>query len=180
TTVGMCSNWKMDPDWENYIGASDMMLKKSDTRLMECAMHCGRYSICYSFFHHPTMKTCLMTQSYKRGLPFEQTPPHGWNYYTQPQQCNGDYEYNQTLGLCYKLDEDYTEYDGAMKSCESDGAKLLIINTPAELKHFTMIIGEYITNKANENIVIGILEKSLTLEILDRNPRKIIDTGTIG
>ncbi|KAL3888396.1 hypothetical protein ACJMK2_000764, partial [Sinanodonta woodiana] len=140
-TVGICSNWKMDHDWQNYIDASDMLLEKSDSRLMECAMLCGRISICYSFFHHPTMRTCLVTQSYKRGLPFNRFPQLGWNYYTQPQLCNGDYEYNQTLGLCYKLYEDYTDYEGAMTTCEKDGAKLLIINTPAELQHFTMRIG---------------------------------------
>ncbi|KAL3888394.1 hypothetical protein ACJMK2_000762, partial [Sinanodonta woodiana] len=57
------------------------------------------------------------------------------------QHCVGDYAYNNNLGLCYKLYDTELEYLEARLFCERDRAKLVIINTPAELQYFAGILG---------------------------------------
>ncbi|KAL3888393.1 hypothetical protein ACJMK2_000761, partial [Sinanodonta woodiana] len=141
TSSSVSSNWKMDHDWENYIESSIILWEKNDCRLFECASRCSQDPLCISFFHHPSMNTCMGSQTYKRGLPANQTTQQGWKYYTQPHHCVEDYVYNQTLGLCYKLYEQYMQYHEAMVLCERDGAKLVIINNAAELQHFTRVTG---------------------------------------
>ncbi|KAL3888395.1 hypothetical protein ACJMK2_000763, partial [Sinanodonta woodiana] len=140
TSTGVCGGWKMDHDWENYIDESTISWQKHGCRLIECAMHCSRDPLCFSFFYHTSLKTCLGSQSFKRCLPANWLTQHGWNYYTQPQHCAEDYVYNQTLGLCYKWYHINMDYQQAMALCESDRAKLLIINNPEELQHFAWTV----------------------------------------
>ncbi|KAK3598698.1 hypothetical protein CHS0354_003255 [Potamilus streckersoni] len=61
---------------------------------------------------------------------------------TEPQQCDGGYIYNQSLGICYRVYAKDVSCNTAMASCEKDGAKLIIINNAAELELVISIIIE--------------------------------------
>ncbi|KAL3889194.1 hypothetical protein ACJMK2_001542 [Sinanodonta woodiana] len=125
-----------DNDFENNLDTSQLLWDKNGiSSLLTCGSLCNSNPSCRAFFYHPSLKKCLGSQSYKRGLPSGQSVQQGWKYYTKAQQCDGDYTFNKTLGLCFKIHPETKTYQEAMDACEAEGAKLIIIRNDAEYVH---------------------------------------------
>ncbi|KAL3887922.1 hypothetical protein ACJMK2_000307 [Sinanodonta woodiana] len=86
------------------------------------------------------MRMCLASMSFKRGLPPGEEIQQGWKYYTKPRQCDGDYVYYQPLGLCYKIHVEQKSFSDAMAVCESEGAKLFIIEDEREFQYIKQVL----------------------------------------
>ncbi|KAL3889365.1 hypothetical protein ACJMK2_001709 [Sinanodonta woodiana] len=126
----------LDHDFENNLDQSQLLWDKQGiSSLLACGSLCNPDPSCRSFFYHPSLKKCLGSQSYKRGLPSGQSVQQGWNYYTKSQQCDGDYIFNKTIGLCFKIYPETKPYLEAMAACEAEGAKLIIIRNQMEYDH---------------------------------------------
>ncbi|KAL3889367.1 hypothetical protein ACJMK2_001711 [Sinanodonta woodiana] len=126
--------WMLDHDFENNLDTSQLLWNQdSIPSLLTCGSLCNSNSSCRSFFYHPSLKICMGSQSYKRGLPSGQPVELGWKYYTKSQKCDGDYTFNKTLGLCFKIHPEAKPYQEAMTACEAEGAKLIIIRNEMEL-----------------------------------------------
>ncbi|KAK3590382.1 hypothetical protein CHS0354_035870 [Potamilus streckersoni] len=131
--VSKCSTWIQDNDSEINLDTSVTLWKKMDSSFIDCALLYNQDQSCVSFFYHPSLQLCLGTQSYKRGLPSSETVQQGWKYYTKPQHCDGDYVFNQPLGLCYKFHVENKTFNDAMTACEAEGAKMLVLRNQNEL-----------------------------------------------
>ncbi|KAL3889195.1 hypothetical protein ACJMK2_001646 [Sinanodonta woodiana] len=125
--------WMLDNDFENNLDKSQLLWDKDCIpSLLTCGSLCNSNPSCRAFFYHPSLKKCIGSQSYKRGLPSGQSMQLGWNYYTRSQECDGDYTFNKTLGLCFKIHPETKTYQEAMNACEAEGAKLIIIRNEIE------------------------------------------------
>ncbi|KAL3888468.1 hypothetical protein ACJMK2_000835 [Sinanodonta woodiana] len=153
-SVSTCSTWNQDLDSENNLDTSVTLWEKNDCPLIDCAIRCNQDPSCQSYFHSPSLQICLGTQSYKRGLPSSKTIDQGWQYYTKKQYCDGDYIFNQTLGLCYKLHLEGKTFNDAMTACDAEGAKLLVLRNDNELNFIYSVISSKVS--AGTYIYIGI------------------------
>ncbi|KAL3889362.1 hypothetical protein ACJMK2_001706 [Sinanodonta woodiana] len=127
------NKWMLDHDFENNLDTSDLLWDTDGiSSLLVCGGLCNSNPSCRSFFYHSSLKKCLGSQSYKRGLPSGQSVQQGWKYYTKSQQCDGDYIFNKTMGLCFKIHPETKPYLEAMDACEAEGAKLIIIRNDME------------------------------------------------
>ncbi|KAL3888753.1 hypothetical protein ACJMK2_001113, partial [Sinanodonta woodiana] len=136
----ICSSWESDDDSANNLDQSIILWEKNERPFIDCALYCGMDSSCRSFFYNPSLNKCLGSQSYKRGFPDNQAVQQGWNYYTRPQHCDGDYIYNQTLKMCYKFhNETRANCSEAMDVCEREEAKLLILSNDNQLLYFSSL-----------------------------------------
>ncbi|KAL3888747.1 hypothetical protein ACJMK2_001107 [Sinanodonta woodiana] len=79
----ICSSWESDHNSENNLDQSIVLWEKIGRPFIDCALYCGMDRNCKSFFYHPSLEKCLGSQSYKRGLPDNETGQQGWNYYTR-------------------------------------------------------------------------------------------------
>ncbi|KAK3611063.1 hypothetical protein CHS0354_028544, partial [Potamilus streckersoni] len=86
------------------------------------------------------MRICLASTSFKRGLPPDEEIQQGWTYYTKPQKCNVDYVYYQPLGLCFKIHSEQKNFVDAMADCESEGAKLFIIENVHDFQYIQQVL----------------------------------------
>ncbi|KAL3888499.1 hypothetical protein ACJMK2_000866 [Sinanodonta woodiana] len=157
-----CSTWDQDRDSENNLDKSVSLWVRNDCPLIDCAMRCTQDTSCMSFFHHPSQQLCLGTQTYKRALPSSQSTKDGWEYFTAPQQCDGLYVFNQTLGLCYRFHSENKTFDDAMAACEAEGAKLLMIRSQDEFDTIQKVINN--TLPAGTNVFIGLRAISVNRE----------------
>ncbi|KAL3889363.1 hypothetical protein ACJMK2_001707 [Sinanodonta woodiana] len=127
------NKWMLDHDFENNLDTSQLLWNKDGIpSLLACGSLCNSNPSCRAFFYHPSLKKCMGSQSYKRGLPSGQSVQQGWNYYTKSQQCDGNYIVNKTLGLCFKIHPETKTYQEAMNACEADESKLIIIRNEEE------------------------------------------------
>ncbi|KAL3888598.1 hypothetical protein ACJMK2_000963 [Sinanodonta woodiana] len=139
--ASLCSKWNSDNSSESNIDSSVVSWERNECSLIDGAMFCVRDPLCRSFFHHASLKKCLGSQSYKRGLPASHATQKGGEYFTQSLDCDEGYIYNQSLGVCYKYHAEHRTYTKAMAVSETESAKLLIIMNEAEFKHFSNIKG---------------------------------------
>ncbi|KAK3600474.1 hypothetical protein CHS0354_023575, partial [Potamilus streckersoni] len=49
------------------------------------------------------------------------------------QQCDGNYKFHTSLGLCFKIHPELKTFFEAMDACEAEEAKLIIIRNELEL-----------------------------------------------
>ncbi|KAL3889197.1 hypothetical protein ACJMK2_001642 [Sinanodonta woodiana] len=157
------NKWMLDHDFENNLDTSQLLWDKEGIpSLLHCGSLCNSNTSCRSFFYHPSLMKCLGSQSYKRGLPSGQSMQLGWKYYTKSQQCDGNYTFNKTLELCFKIHPETKTYEEAMKTCEAEGAKLIIIR-----------------NKMEFDYIIDVLKAAGPLTYALNGLRKIISNGII-
>ncbi|KAL3888497.1 hypothetical protein ACJMK2_000864 [Sinanodonta woodiana] len=152
--VSTCSTWVQDLDSENNLDTSVTLWEKNDCPLIDCALRCNQDPSCLSYFYSPTLQICIGTQSYKRGLPSSKTIDQGWQYYTKQQYCDGDYVYELSLGLCYKLHVEGKNFNDAMTACEAEGAKMMALRNQNELIYIKTVISREMN--ADNDVYIGI------------------------
>ncbi|KAL3888463.1 hypothetical protein ACJMK2_000830 [Sinanodonta woodiana] len=148
------STWNQDLDSENNLDTSVTLWEKNDCPLIDCAMRCNQDPSCESYFHSPSLQICLGTQSYKRGLPSSKTIDQGLLYYTKKQYCDGDYIFNPTLDLCYKLHVENKIFNDAMTACETEGAKILVLRNQNEMNFIQSVVSSKVG--AGTPVYIGI------------------------
>ncbi|KAL3888464.1 hypothetical protein ACJMK2_000831 [Sinanodonta woodiana] len=149
-----CSTWDEDLDYVNNLDTSVSLWEKNDCPLIDCAIRCNQDPSCLSYFHSPSLQICLGTQSYKRGLPSSKTIDQGWQYYTKREYCDGDYIFNQTLGLCYKLHVESKTFNDAMTACEAEGAKMMIVRNQNEMNFINTVVSS--TVGAGTRLYVGV------------------------
>ncbi|KAK3603947.1 hypothetical protein CHS0354_027719 [Potamilus streckersoni] len=134
--------WVLVNDFETYLDPSQLLWVKDGISLLTCCSLCDMEQSCRTFFYHPSLNRCLGSQSFKRGLPPDQSVRQEWKYYTKAPKCDEDYTFNKTLGFCYKIHEERRTFIEAMDVCEEEGAKPIIIRNAMEtLQVQNFIIG---------------------------------------
>ncbi|KAK3606689.1 hypothetical protein CHS0354_014760 [Potamilus streckersoni] len=160
------TKWELDNDFENNLDTSDLLWEKDEISMLTCASLCTQKQSCLSFFYNLSLKKCLGSKSFKRGLPANQAKHQEWKYYTRPQQCDRGYAYNKTLGLCYKIFFEFMNRSDSMVKCESEGAKLIIIENAIEFKHIKNGNASTFTNHVTTSRLEHILLQSLVFAAL--------------
>ncbi|KAL3889567.1 hypothetical protein ACJMK2_001905 [Sinanodonta woodiana] len=126
-------NWKQDTINYNNIHTSDLISNVFGIDLLECMRQCDdSQKTCLSFFYDNHTSQCLLSSSFRRGLPQHLQSSEGLVYYTAPSTlCDMGYV-NVSLGgsyFCIKSYSESTTFNEAMQQCESEKAKLLVITT---------------------------------------------------
>ncbi|KAK3611938.1 hypothetical protein CHS0354_014013 [Potamilus streckersoni] len=156
-------NWTLDTIYPNNIHNSDVISNKSGIDLLACMQQCDDKANCLSFFYDNHTGHCVLSSSFRRGLPQGFQFSDELFYYTGKYQiiviqtvssitqaslrsfsyrriapsatCDMNYR-NVTLNgsyFCVKYYSDLLVFNVAMKICESEKAKLLVITTQAQI-----------------------------------------------
>ncbi|KAL3889798.1 hypothetical protein ACJMK2_002126 [Sinanodonta woodiana] len=130
-------NWTLDTVNPNNIHTSEVISNHTGIDLLTCMQECGKEPAnCLSLFYDNQTGLCVLSSSFQRA------PPNGFNfsggvvYYTAPStSCDLPYE-NVTLAgsyFCIKYHTEAKSFNEAMKACESEKAKLLVVTTKDEI-----------------------------------------------
>ncbi|KAL3889716.1 hypothetical protein ACJMK2_002045 [Sinanodonta woodiana] len=141
--ICVTQNWTLDTIYPNNIHKSEVISKHTGIDLLACMQQCDNTpNKCLSFFYDNQTGFCVLSSSFQRG------PPNGFNfsggvvYYTAPSSsCDLQYR-NVTLSgsyFCIKYHWEAKSFDEAMKSCESEKAKLLVVTTKDEITDLTQL-----------------------------------------
>ncbi|KAL3889794.1 hypothetical protein ACJMK2_002122 [Sinanodonta woodiana] len=141
--ICVTQNWTLDTIYPNNIHKSEVISKHTGIDLLACMQQCDNTpNKCLSFFYDNQTGFCVLSSSFQRG------PPNGFNfsggvvYYTAPSSsCDLQYR-NVTLAgsyFCIKYHWEAKSFDEAMKSCESEKAKLLVVTTKDEITDLTKV-----------------------------------------
>ncbi|KAL3889572.1 hypothetical protein ACJMK2_001910 [Sinanodonta woodiana] len=130
-------NWRQDTVYYNSIFTSDLIRNVTDIDLLECMRQCDdTLTTCLSFFYDNKTSQCLLSSSFRRGLPQNVQSSKGFVYYTAPSnECDMGYM-NVSLGGSYFCIKSYSIlklFYEAMSLCESEKAKLLVITTEDQI-----------------------------------------------
>ncbi|KAL3889584.1 hypothetical protein ACJMK2_001921 [Sinanodonta woodiana] len=130
-------NWTQDTIHVNNIQESIEISNKIGIDLLACMHQCDeKVNICLSFFYDNRTNHCILSSSFRRGLPQGYTTSNGFVYYTAPSvSCDMGY-INVTLSgsyFCIKLYVNGGKFDQAMTKCESEKAKLLVATTQTQI-----------------------------------------------
>ncbi|KAL3889573.1 hypothetical protein ACJMK2_001911 [Sinanodonta woodiana] len=126
-------NWKQDQIYYNNMHTSDLISTVTGIDLLECMRQCDdNWNNCLSFFYDNNTSQCVLSSSFRRGLPQSLQSSEGLVYYTAPSNsCDMGY-INVSLGGSYFCIKSYSvmkPFNDAMRQCELDLAKLLVITT---------------------------------------------------
>ncbi|KAL3889724.1 hypothetical protein ACJMK2_002053 [Sinanodonta woodiana] len=146
TTNFICvtQNWAQDTIYPKNIHRSDVISNVPGTDLWECMQQCDdKQTECLSFFYDNLNNHCVLSSSFKRGSPQGFQFPDELVYYTAPStECDMGYM-NILLGgfyLCIKYHQEKKVFDEAMKVCESEKAKLLVVTNEFPINELMNII----------------------------------------
>ncbi|KAL3889560.1 hypothetical protein ACJMK2_001898 [Sinanodonta woodiana] len=144
-------NWLKDTIYLNNIQQSIEISNETGINMLACMLQCDeKMNICLSFFYDNRTNHCILSSSFRRGLPQGYTTSNGFVYYTAPStSCDMGYS-NVNLGgsyFCIKLHRATQTFNEGMKICESEKAKLLIVTTEAQITAtmtFLEILHDYV------------------------------------
>ncbi|KAL3889580.1 hypothetical protein ACJMK2_001917 [Sinanodonta woodiana] len=136
-------NWKQDIVYYNSMHTSVLISDVTGIDFLECMQQCDVIqNICLSFFYDSYTSQCLLSSSFRRGLPQNSQSSETFVYYTAPSTlCDMGYRNVILAGstFCIKPYSSLQPFNDAMEICESDKAKLIIItskNHIADLKPY--------------------------------------------
>ncbi|KAL3879419.1 hypothetical protein ACJMK2_031717 [Sinanodonta woodiana] len=136
-------NWTEEIIYPFNIHKSVIIGAENETDLLACMQTCDNHPNCLSFFYYNNTNECVLSSSFRRGLPDGFLSAHGLVYYI------GNIG-NSTL--CIKLHEYGTQFNESMTICESEKAKVLVVTTSDEIDDLKTFIeqnggGKYIEKK---------------------------------
>ncbi|KAL3889566.1 hypothetical protein ACJMK2_001904 [Sinanodonta woodiana] len=136
-------NWMQDIVYYNSMHTSVLISDVIGIDFLECMQQCDVIqNICLSFFYDSYTSQCLLSSSFRRGLPQNSQSSETFVYYTAPSTlCDMGYRNVILAGstFCIKPYSSLQPFNNAMEICESDKAKLIIItskNHIADLKPY--------------------------------------------
>ncbi|KAL3889796.1 hypothetical protein ACJMK2_002124, partial [Sinanodonta woodiana] len=147
TTNFICvtQNWAQDTVYTKNIHRSAVINRVPGTDLWECMRQCDdKLTKCLSFFYDSLNNNCVLSSSFKRGLPQGFQISDEFVYYTAPStECDMAYNYVLLGGtyLCIKFHSEINDFNEAMKICESEKSKLLVVTKEVQIDELNPFIG---------------------------------------
>ncbi|KAL3889799.1 hypothetical protein ACJMK2_002127 [Sinanodonta woodiana] len=131
--ICVTQNWTRDTVYPNNIHKSEVISNQTGNNFLACMQECDNQpNKCLSFFYDKQSGLCVLSSSFQRGLPNGLNFSDGVVYYTAPSiSCDLQYR-NVTLAgsyFCIKYHTELKSFEEAMKACESEKAKLLVVTT---------------------------------------------------
>ncbi|KAL3889723.1 hypothetical protein ACJMK2_002052, partial [Sinanodonta woodiana] len=147
TTNFICvtQNWIKDTIYPKNIHRSDVISNVPGIDFWECMQQCDdKRTECLSFFYDNLNNHCVLSSSFKRGLPQGFQISDELVYYTAPStECDMEYKYVLLGGtyLCIKFHSERKGFNEAMKICESEKSKLLVVTKDVQISELNTFIG---------------------------------------
>ncbi|KAK3578245.1 hypothetical protein CHS0354_011563 [Potamilus streckersoni] len=127
-------NWTQDTIYPKNIHKSEVISNETGITFWECMQRCDdSLTKCLSFFYDNLNSHCVLSSSFQRGLP--EAPSNS---------CDMGY-INVLLGdssFCIKYHSEMKVFNEAMKLCESERAKLLVVTKEVLIYLLMMNIGQ--------------------------------------